>query len=155
MTECATQALNELPQIAGLEASMVQSGARFFVLLADAAEAQGDMERALEFDAKADDLLRGNELSSKIDQMPSHRRRGLVLLAAGKPYEAVDALTPALKLYLHFLEHPRFPFVASPWLRPVLTPVKLWPMQWWQREMPTRRLKPSGFGRMSWSRRPS
>lgn len=95
------------------------------MLLADAAEAQGDMERALEFDAKADDLLRGNELSHKIDQVPFHRRRGLVLLAAGEPYEAVDALTPALKLYLNFLEHPRFTFVASPWSRPMLAPVKL------------------------------
>lgn len=76
---------------------------QLLIVLADAAEGQGDMPRAYKYDKEALELYVESGLTKRSDFlfMNCFRREGIELLAAGNPNEAVLALMNVTSWYHH------------------------------------------------------
>jgi len=100
LTECCKQALALFPE-ANQERLMAQcTHERFLLFLADAAEGQGDMGLARDYDEKAKKHWSEFHGEGKFPSFVAcHRREAMELLAAGRAEEAVWTLEDAPYLY--------------------------------------------------------
>lgn len=77
---------------------------RTFLMFADAAEGQGDMTLAYEYDEKAkQSWCESNIMSNNGELEACYRRQASRLLTSGKPHEAVQILETVPATYNHLL----------------------------------------------------
>jgi len=104
LTECCKEALTLYPEVKG---DFVRVGCfeeRLLLFLADAAEAQGDMGLAREYDDKAKKLLSEFRGEAEFAELVAcDRREAIALLAIGRAEEAVQTLKDAPKPYKNVL----------------------------------------------------
>ena len=85
---------------------MRESEAQLLLMLADAAEGQGDMKRALEYDMKAVEAnCEHNDGHYLGEFVTCSRREAIQQLSAGKPEEAIRYLSSVPQRYVGFLEY--------------------------------------------------
>jgi tetratricopeptide (TPR) repeat protein len=91
--KCAEDALACLPAARKI-LPLGSTEERLLLLLADAAEGQGDLKRAREYDEQVRKMIaRNNTRISEEETVGAARRHALELLAAGKPHKAGPILT--------------------------------------------------------------
>lgn len=123
--ECTEEALTLLPE-ARKKTPFRDAEVRLLILLADVAEGQGDMARALEIDQKA--LAAYNEIPNRIfmfEFVDALRREALKKLRAGKPEEAIRHLSPVPRRYLELLEYSGINMSQLFVLKPVMAAMKV------------------------------
>ena len=95
---------------------MLQIKGRLLILLADAAEGQGDMVKAHEYDDKAKKLRSESNKGlpmSEAQVVPCFRREAIMLLAAGRPRDAVQLLTYDKISYVNLFTYTTVNIMAS------------------------------------------
>jgi len=97
------------------------------LMLADAAESQGNMSRAFEYDERIKELwlADGKGEHEATDLVPCHRRDALQYLAAGKPSEAIQLLEGLAYSYIYFMQERGFNLLNIDTLQPVLAALKV------------------------------
>jgi len=102
--QCSEKALHFFPHVKkGILIDEIEE--RLLLLLADAAEGQGDLRRAREFDVETMKVWYGQggkELNAEF--LDCYCRQALKQLAAGLPHEAAMSLKSAPRLYLSFFQ---------------------------------------------------
>lgn len=102
VVECCEEALTTVPDpTEHIPDRKLYFDARFLLLLADAAEGQVDLKRALAYDEKAKKLwLEHHEtLFNLWDFVTCDRRQAFILLAGGRPQEAARLLERVPNVY--------------------------------------------------------
>jgi len=97
------------------------------LMLADAAESQGNMSRAFEYDERVKKLWFADDKGEHeaADLVPCHRRDELQHLAARKPSEAKKLLEGLAYSYINFMQERGFNLLNIDTLQPVLAALKV------------------------------
>jgi len=93
-------------------------------LLADAAEAQGDLERAHEYDKKVLKIWSRRNATHPFVALATCRRREAMLLAAGRPHDAIRTLNDELIASVQMIKYWGISLLEVPILSPVMAAVE-------------------------------
>jgi len=128
MIECCEEALTLIPDAkkeSNGEFKMSMRAVSLLIFLAHAAEGQGSMRRAREYDDKAKRLSSeiGNSLCGRF--VGCARRETVVLLAAGRPHEAAQMLALHLLEYANLLDPSGINLMQLYLFKPVMAALKV------------------------------
>jgi hypothetical protein len=123
--KCAEDALAWLPAARKI-LPLGSTEERLLFLLADAAEGQGDMKRAREYDEQLRKRIAwGNARIADDETVSAARRHALELLAAGKPHEAGPILMYIPAIYKRMLKYAGINLLELQQLKPVMVALKV------------------------------
>jgi hypothetical protein len=101
---------------------------RLLLLLADAAESEGNMDRAYEYNERIEKLwfgAGGEDKEHIVHRAPCFRRDAFRLLTAKKPLEAIETLKVFRKSYVCLLEERGFNLLLIDSLKPQMAALKV------------------------------
>lgn len=123
--ECSAKALQIFPHVKkGILIDEMDK--RLLLLLADAAEGQGDLKRAREFDMETLKVWYGQGGTSlNIEFVDCYRRQALEQLAAGLPHEAAMSLKSILRLHVCLFQEAGIHFEQLEHLKSLIAALKV------------------------------